>query len=248
MIGQNVVDWISQRKSGVILYTSPSRAVRENSLKAMAQIAVCLRQPSVGLGCDCADCFNIKANSHPHVSVISDDTFDERMRVLYSYPTPLVQFQEAHRISLNRQTKLLIWLEAIGRQRFVMLTAETEHSVLPTIRSRSIIFTEIPRYRLSEEDEYKTRTFLQGLFSGREKFESISTPDDARQVAYHIRQLIVQEMECRMSKTPKRRLPGNDVELVTLMKVIERFLSDPAVHNLRLLLTGFSMIPLQAMK
>jgi hypothetical protein len=60
--------------------------------------------------------------------------------------------------------------------------------------------------------------------------------------------MIVGEIESRMMKPPKRKLPGSDAELSTLMKVLERFLADPATHNLRLLLSGFSMIPIQSMR
>jgi hypothetical protein len=182
------------------------------------------------------------------MSIITEESFDERMRIIYSYPTPVVQLQEAHRLSLFKQSKLLIWLESIGKDRLVMLSVDSEDSVLPTIRSRSVIFTKIPKYRLSQDEEFKTQIFLQNLFQGKERFESITTPDDARQTAYHLRQMIVGEIEARMMKPPKRRLPGSDSDLSTLMKVLERFLADPATHNLRLLLAGFSMIPIQSMR
>jgi replication-associated recombination protein RarA len=179
---------------------------------------------------------------------VTGDTFDEKMKVLYSYPTPIIQIREVHSISMNRQTKLLIWLESIGRQRIVLLSTDSEDHLLPTIRSRSVVFTEIPKYALKEEDEFKAVLFMQGLFSGKEKFESITTPDDAKKVAYHLRQLIVTDIQGRMARPAKKKLPGSDVELQTLMKVLERFLSDPATHNLKTLLMGFSMLPLQAMR
>lgn len=242
----SVIDWISKRKTGSILYASPSRAVRDAALKAMAQIAVCSKR--TGLDCDCADCFNAKAATHPHVSIVTEETFDEKMKVLYSYPTPVVQISELHRISYNRQTRLLIWLESIDKDRLIMSTCDSEFSILPTIRSRSVVFTEIPLYRLSEEENFKVRTFLQNLWSGRERFESITTPDDARQMAYHIRQVVINELEDRMRRPAKKNLSGSDVELQTLIKVIARFTSDPPTHNLRLLLNGFSMMVLQSIR
>jgi hypothetical protein len=248
VIDRDAIEWVSTRKSGSILYTSPSRGVRESSLRTLAQAAICPHYPAVGAGCDCASCFNIKAGTHPHVSIITEETFDDKMRVLHSYPTPVVQITEAHRLTVLRQTKLLIWLESIGKNRIVVLTANSEFNVLPTIRSRSVVFTEIPRYRLSEEEEFKAKIFLQNLFAGKERFESITTEDDARQMAYHLRQMVVSEIEGRMLKPPKKKLPGSDLELATLMKVLERYLHSPALHNLRLLLAGFSMLPLQSIK
>lgn len=241
-------EWIQQRKTGCILYTSPSKSVRDASLKAMAQFAVCPEVATRGITCDCATCFNIKQGTHPHVSVVKEEEFDEKMRTLYSLPTPIVQLPDAHRLTIPRQTKMLIWLESIGRSRFVMLTSDSEFSVLPTIRSRSVIFTEILKYRLSEEEEFKVTVFLSALFAGKEKFDSISTPDDAKLFAYQLRQAVVQEIQNRLSKPSKKKLIGSDLELATLMKVLERFLSDPMTHNLKLLLTGFSMLPLQSQR
>jgi hypothetical protein len=245
LISKAVVDWISQRKTGCILYSSPSRVVRDASLKAMAQIAVCPLARNQGLSCDCADCFNIKADTHPHVVSVTEETFDERMKILYSLPTPVIQLSELHKVSPARQTKLLIWLESFLKDRFVLMTCESEFSILPTIRSRSVIFTEIPRYTMSEDDFFKTKVFVQSLFSGREKFESVSTPDDAKKMARNVHRLLVEEIQGRMTRPPKKTLPGSDIELTTLLKVLERFLVDPATHNLRLLLSGFMMFILQ---
>lgn len=245
MIPEETINWIQSRKTGCILYTSPASFVRESSLKLMARVALC---ESFNPVCDCQHCHTVKEGTHPHTSLVTDETFDEKMRVLYSYPTPIVLIAEAQRLSISRQTKLLIWLESIGKARFVFLSSDSEYTVLPTIRSRSVVYTEIPRFRLSEEEDYRTRIFIQSIFSGKERFESIATPEDSKKMAYNMRHHIIREMEARLMKPPKKMIAGSDLELTTLMKVLELFLADPSVHNLRLLLMGFMMNPLQSLK
>lgn len=246
MISRQVIDWVTARKTGVILYSSPSQSARENALKAMAQTSLCSQR--AGFGCDCSDCFNIKEGNHPHVARVTDETFEQQMGILYSMPTPLVQIAEMHRIPFSKQTKLLIWLETVGKNRFVALTTNTEYGVLPTIRSRSVLFTEIPKYELSPEDTQRAITFLQGLYSGKERFDAITVPDEARKIALDLRSILVQELLQRALRPTKKALPGSDNDLTVLVKILDRYLSDPSVHNLRLMFAAYTMLILPSMR
>lgn len=238
MISQSVVDWITSRQTGVILYTSPSKSARENSLKAMAQVSLC--ETKAGFGCECSHCYNIREGIHPHIAKVTDATFDQQMATLYSLPTPIVQIEEIQSIGFAKQTKLLIWLESIGKNRLVMITTNAEYGVLPTIRSRSVVFTEIPRYTLSPEESQRAVMFLQSIYSGKERFESIQNPDEAKKLAMDLRTVVVIELLSRVLKPTKKALPGSEHDLTMLVKILDRYLSDSAVHNLRLMLTAFS--------
>lgn len=236
--------WIRQRKTGCVLYTSPSPKTREGSITSLAKYAVCswTAEPS----CDCADCSSVIVGNHPSVIRVTPDNFDEVMAAIYSLPAPVVLFPEAHRVSKNRQSRLLIWLEAFGRDRLVVMTADTEYSLLPTIRSRSVVFTEIPKPYLSEEDKFKGQAFLQTLWSGKAKFEDIMSTEDSRAMARILQMLLITEMENRYRVPARKMIAGSDQELMTLLKVLERYFQDSSAHSLRLLMSGFSMHVLQS--
>jgi hypothetical protein len=233
----NARNWVREQKRGCVLYTSPSLPVRIGALQQLAKAAVCKtgQQP-----CECADCTSVALNSHPEVVLVGRENFVERMNVLYSYPTPVIQFMDIHTVSMNLQTKMLIWLEMFSKDRLVIMTADTEFSVLPTIRSRSVVFTEIPNYHLSEEDKFKAQIFLQALISGKMKHEEITQPDDAKRLASLLRLYLLQEMQARMSTPPRRSLGCSDQDVTILMKVLDRYFQNTETHNLRLLLSGFT--------
>lgn len=233
----NAKIWIRERKTGCLLYTSPSSKIRESSLKQLAKLALC--NAGASPQCSCADCSSIDAGNHPSTSEITPQTFEERMSVLYSFPIPVIQIAEVHRLRLGLQTRLLIWLESFSRDRLVFLSADTEFSVLPTIRSRSIVFTEIPKQQLSDEERFKAQIFLQSLTAGKTKLEEAQTPEDQFNTARILRIFLVQELQGRMQLPPKRTIPVSDPDVVLALKVLERFFKDPQTHNLRLLMNGF---------
>lgn len=233
----NARTWVREQRRGCVLYTSPSLPVRIGALQQLAKAAVC---KTGQLACECADCTSVAMNSHPEVVLVGRENFVDRMNVLYSYPTPVIQFMDIHSVSMNLQTKLLIWLEMFSKDRLVLMTADTEFSVLPTIRSRAVVFTEIPIHHLSEDDRFKAQTFLQSLISGKMRQDEITQPDDAKKIANLLRLYLLQEIQSRMSTPPRKSLGCSDQDVTLLMKVLDRYFSNPDTHNLKLLLSGFT--------
>lgn len=240
---QMISDWVAKERTGCILFLSPSKELRLERLYTLAGLALC---KNGGCG-ECNDCQAVAEKTHPSLVQVDLGTFERRMNILYSVSTPVVLFVDVQAFPFNKQTQMLIWLETKARQRLVLMSAESEHRLLPTIRSRSMSFREIPKEVLSEEDSHRVRSFLQTLWSGRVSLENLIDPIDNAKLARQMQLVVVSEVEGRLARKPKM-LPGSPADLYLLLKLLDRYLQDPAVHNFQLLLSSFATSTVQAIR
>jgi len=235
--------WIKANGVGCIIYLSPNSMVRSDSLELLTRAKIC----TTGLpDCDCAACYSLANKSHPDVVDVRKDDFDTQMDVLHSYPTPIIRFPNIDWLSTNKQTRLLIWLETQGGRHLILMTAASVEKLLPTIRSRSLIFKELPREEFDENLVYRTRVFLQALWIGAARIEDMTDEDLAKSTTPVALNIIVKELEGRLSNRPKTMKGTND-ELTALLRIFVRYDRYPA-SNLPFNLTAFSLLVNQRRK
>lgn len=234
---------IRARKSGPILYISPSPTYIKLSLERMLRAAVC--KLTAADACSCPDCFTvIKSGRHPTAQIVEQSNFAEQMSSAFAYPLPVMAFSNLHEVPYNQQMQLLIWLETYSATHVVLMTATSEQLLLPTIRSRSMIFREIPKESLTEEE--RTQTFYQI----KAILECKARPDDwpveeLPAIARRMQLLLVEDLERRLLPSVARQFTANSDALTTLVRLVSKYLENPLTHNLPLLLRSYSTIALQ---
>lgn len=181
--------------------------------------------------------------SHPEAQKIEHSNFGEAMHLAYSYPLPVVCFPLLHEVPFHQQMQLLTWLEMYSGKHRILMTTLNEQALLPTIRSRSLIFRDIPKEQLSEEDRQASYYQIKALFEGKARPDEW-VPEDHEIIARRLFSLLVEENQNRLQTPPRRAFQVGQPELATLTKLLSRYLENPRIHNLPLLLRSFSTLSL----
>lgn len=243
---ESICDYLRLLRRGTFIFGSSDSNRRGLTLAALTKAAVCTSiRTEWDPNCSCPGCSTISSSfTHPEVQTIASEHFDLQMALAYSYPSKVVCFPEVHLLSKDRQMQLLIWLEIYSNTHCILMTTSSVNSMLPTIISRSFVYTEVPTTSIDPEIRERASALLMKLFLGDLRIQDVLTPEEGTLLARALQVLMVEELENRMRKGSRGAYTCSNQELQTLLKIVGRYLENPKTHNLPLLLRSFQMLAL----